>query len=460
MSSSKYQSFWPLPGGIENFVASLNSALAFIRDNQPTEEQLTKWFFNTFPGVKKERNVRSYINITLKHSGLVVINRTGIILSKDGKKYLEHPNNKLLFQILDNNVLGFSEMVLLLGRKPHNLDELHKALIKELETYRVKWTAAYGQPYWRVNWLRSMGLITVHGHAFCLTDAGQELLAELGGPIIKEPKEHEVKRIEELTPESTVEKICTKLKETEHLSSDPEKYEETIAEALAFLGFDVEHRGEPGETDVIAIADLADEKYTIILDGKTTATEKIIDRHISWPTIEEHRERHQADYAVVVGPSFAGGDLLERARTRYKVLLLETDTLIELLRIHSSTPLNLLDLKELFSKVGLLRLGENKEFMEKRKEYEKQLKLPSNILSKLQELQKSGEPTTVGDIRWALEKKFTTEEILDALNLLQSMGMVKKTEKEEYIAIMMPKVAATKLRVLGEAIKDSFSKTS
>jgi tetratricopeptide (TPR) repeat protein len=189
MSSSKYQSFYPLPGGIENFVVWLNNALAFIRDNKPTEEQLTKWFFNTFPDVKKERNVRSYINTTLKHSGLVVINRTGIILSEDGKKYLEHPNNKLLFQILDNNVLGFSETVLLLGRKPHNLDELHKALIKELETYRVEWTAAHGQPYWRVNWLRSMGFVAFHGHVFCLTDAGQELLAELGGSIIKEPKE-------------------------------------------------------------------------------------------------------------------------------------------------------------------------------------------------------------------------------------------------------------------------------
>jgi hypothetical protein len=60
-----------------------------------------------------------------------------------------------------------------------------------------------------------MGFVAVHGHAFCLTDAGQELLAELGGPLIKETKEHEVKRIEGLTPESTVEKICTKLKETD-----------------------------------------------------------------------------------------------------------------------------------------------------------------------------------------------------------------------------------------------------
>jgi hypothetical protein len=453
MTVLKFKSFWPLPGGIENFVESLKKALTYIRNNKPTEEQLTKWFFDTFPDVTKERNVRSYINNTLKHSGLLIIDRTGITLSQDGNKYLEHPDNKFLFQTLDKNVLGFSEMLTLLGNKPCNLQELHKALIKELEPYHVQWTTAYGQPYWRVNWLRSMGFVTVRGHEFCLTDAGQNLLTELGVTVVKVRKEPKVKPCPEPTPESTAEKICTTLKSTEHASSEPEKYEEAIAEALSFLGFDVEHRGEAGETDVIAIANLGDEKYKIILDGKTTAGEKIIDRHISWPTMDEHREKHRAHYAVVVGPSFAGGDLLERAKMRYKVLCLETDTLIELLRIHSRTPLTLEDLKEVFSKVGLLRLEECTEFRDKKKKYEKQLELVPKLLNKLQELQNLGEPTTVGDLRWALEKKFSTDEIQQALSLLQLFGIVKKTEKEEYIAIMMPKVAAAKLEVLADTIR-------
>jgi len=452
VSKRKFQSFWPLPGGIENFVESLRKALTYIRDDKPTEEQLVRWFFDTFPDLKKEGNVRSYINNTLKHSGLLVIERTGITLSEDGRQYLEHRDNKFLFQTLDKNVLGFIETLTLLGNNSYTLQELHKALTKELESYHVRWTTAYGQPYWRVNWLRSMGFVTIRGHEFCLTDAGQKLLTELGVTVTKVPRLPEVKPPVEPTRESAVEKICIKLKTTEHASSEPEKYEGAIAEALSFLGFDVEHRGEPGETDVIATANLGDEKYKIILDGKTTAGEKIIDRHISWPTMDEHREKHRANYAAVVGPGFAGGDLLERAKTRYRVLCLETDTLIELLRIHSRTPLTLEDLKKVFNNVGLLRLEECTEFRDKRNEYEKQLELIHELLHKMQELQNLDEPTTAGDLRWALEKKFSTDEIQHALSLLQCFGIVKKTEKQEYTATMMPKVAAAKLEVLANAI--------
>lgn len=455
MSHSKYPSFWPFPGGVENFVESLNKALAFIRNNKPSEEQMTKWFFASFPKVKKRGNIRGYISVTLRHSGLVVINRNGITLSEDGKKYLDKPDSKLLFKILDNNVLGFKEALTVLAEKPLNLDEFHKALMKELEPHGVKWTEAHGQPYWRVNWLRALGFVALSGHVFCITNSGRELLTELGISTTERRKETVVQPPPlETTPE-IVEEICNELKATEHASSEPEKYEKAIAVALYFLGFDVQHRGEPGETDVIAMANLGEQKYTIILDGKTTAGEKIIDRHISWPTMEEHREQHKADYAIVVGPSFAGGDLLERAKMRYKVLLLETDVLTKLLKIHSKTPLTLTDLREIFSKVGLLRLEECDELEDKRRKYARQFELLSIILYKLEELQRRGDPTTIADLHWALEKKFDRDEIHESLGLLQHLGIIVKTEREEYIAMMNPEVAAAKLRIFAEAISHS-----
>jgi hypothetical protein len=111
------------------------------------------------------------------------------------------------------------------------------------------------------------------------------------------------------------------------------------------------------------------------------------------------------------------------------------------------------DLKEIFSKVGLLKLEECTEFRDKKEQYEKQFELVPKLLNKLQELQNSDQPTTVVDLRWALEKKFSTDEIQQALSLLQLFGIVKKREKEEYVAIMMPEVAAAKLEVLADSVR-------
>lgn len=86
--------------------------------------------------------------------------------------------------------------------------------------------------------------------------------------------------------------------------------------------------------------------------------------------------------------------------------------------------------------------------MRRKKEYERQLDLIPKVLSKLQHLQSLSEPTTANDLRWALEKKFSVNEISMALNLPQRLGMVQKNEKGEFVALVTPRVAAAKLEAL------------
>lgn len=150
--------------------------------------------------------------------------------------------------------------------------------------------------------------------------------------------------------------------------------------------------------------------------------------------------------------NFAGGDLLERAE-KYKVLLIETDTFIQLLEIHEKTPLTLTDLKEPFCKTGLLGLEDCPDLMSKKEDYEKQLELVSKLFYKLLELQKTGGPTSGKDLWWALERKFTLEKIQATLELLELMGVVKRDERGEFIAIMMPEIVENKLKLLTRAIK-------
>ena len=55
----KYQGFWPLPGGIEHFVDTLQKTLIFIKENRPSEEELSQWFVKNYPTVSGSGSTRS-----------------------------------------------------------------------------------------------------------------------------------------------------------------------------------------------------------------------------------------------------------------------------------------------------------------------------------------------------------------------------------------------------------------
>ena len=177
----------------------------------------------------------------------------------------------------------------------------------------------------------------------------------------------------------------------------------------------------------------------------------VIERQISWPTIRDHREKHGAKYSVIVGPAFAGGDLMRRAND-FKTLLIDTKTLIKLLKIHSKTTISLIDFEEIFSKIGFLNLEDCNKMMRKKGEYERQLDLIPKILVNLQELQALNETTTIDALRWSLNRKYSNKEISHALELLRILEIVKISEREEYVAILNPDVAALKLQQLRNAI--------
>ncbi len=153
---------------------TLRRTLTFIREKKPSEENLRQWFFDRFPKVLHEGATRGFIRTTLWHSGLVDRDKKGHFLTQAGEEYLENPDNTLLFNILDEHVLGFKETLEIISELEPNIEELGKELSKKLS---LTWKAAYGQPYWRVTWLRSMGFVTLEGSIYRLTKAGRTLLS-------------------------------------------------------------------------------------------------------------------------------------------------------------------------------------------------------------------------------------------------------------------------------------------
>lgn len=149
------------------------------------------------------------------------------------------------------------------------------------------------------------------------------------------------------TPDS----IISKLRKTQFMSDSPSEFEKAVRDAFVYLGFSGDLIGGSGDTDILLTANIGKESFKVTIDGKTSKSGKIIDRQIDWISLSDHKIKNKADYIVVVGPSFSGGNLQTRAE-QYKVSLLTTDNLIQLVDSHANFPFTLIEIKDLFSGKG------------------------------------------------------------------------------------------------------------
>ena len=143
------------------------------------------------------------------------------------------------------------------------------------------------------------------------------------------------------------EAIAVELEEAGRDSQSPSRLEEAVKDAMEFLGFEARKISGSGETDVLAEARLGKNRYTIVLDAKSTASGNVAAGQVDMLSIKRHRESHAAHHACVVGPGFAGGELRERA-IEFDTSLLTTTALAELVRLHGSEPATLTELRAVF----------------------------------------------------------------------------------------------------------------
>ncbi|KUK31074.1 MAG: Uncharacterized protein XD63_1671 [Thermoanaerobacterales bacterium 50_218] len=150
---------------------------------------------------------------------------------------------------------------------------------------------------------------------------------------------------------SRVNTIVERLRDAQIRSNSPSDFEKALKDAFDFLGFEAELVGGPGDTDVLLTGNIGQESFKVTVDAKTSSSGKISENQINWPSLRDHRQMNQADFVVVVGPDFSGGNLEKRA-DEYSVCLLKTEELIDLLEAHSRFPFTLTELKDLFKGNG------------------------------------------------------------------------------------------------------------
>lgn len=150
--------------------------------------------------------------------------------------------------------------------------------------------------------------------------------------------------------------IISKLEENQIRSDVSGEYEKAVQEAFDALGYEAQLISGSGDTDVLLTANIGVNSYKVDVDAKTSKSGKIPDAQINWPSLTDHQMKNGSDYIVVVGPSFAGGNLEKRAG-EFKVALLPNEQLVKLLQTHSKFPFSLVELKDLFSITGDISSG-------------------------------------------------------------------------------------------------------
>lgn len=137
--------------------------------------------------------------------------------------------------------------------------------------------------------------------------------------------------------------ISERLRLAQRKSTKPEEFEIAVKDALALLfGDDCSlHLGGSRRPDVR----LDFGSQTVVLDAKSDSQGRVSNPDPKWRVLQRYKQDNHANYVVVVGESFAKGQIRDFA-TQDGVLLMETEALCKAVEYESEYPY---DKKSLFA---------------------------------------------------------------------------------------------------------------
>ncbi len=199
----RQKTFWPLPGGWKKYTHSLNSALKFISDNEPSVDKLVEWFLNSFEKVNIRRNARGYVNNVIKTIGFVNFDDTdNLKINEAGLYYLKNQDIDYLSNVLLNTIYGFKEILLSLDQGDCFIEDISERVSEYLKN-EVDWNTTYPIKY-RIDWLRCLDLVKLNGVKYVLTPKGKHFISSFSESKIEE-KEEINKDLPQQNPEVIIE---------------------------------------------------------------------------------------------------------------------------------------------------------------------------------------------------------------------------------------------------------------
>lgn len=185
----------------------------------------------------------------------------------------------------------------------------------------------------------------------------------------------------------TVEKDIKESVEPEKAKVDVYKttFDRTLKEAFNFLGFDAEIMGYTSKSLLLLTANMGLKTYRVNVDGKALELKMVRNEHIDWDYLKEQRKNNNADFTLIVGPSFSSEDIEKKAASE-NFSILRVEELLKLIKQHAKFPFTLTQMKKLFKNKGDITEPLNKLIKENR-ERKILLKNIKNILGEMYKIQ-------------------------------------------------------------------------
>jgi predicted RNA-binding protein with PUA-like domain len=259
-----------MPGGYGGYLVSLRKVCALVADERPTPLELAGRLETVLEVKATAARLRESF---LRKVGLINVQGGVCGLGPWTEKWLASGDDRIIVALLHGRCQFIGEL-LSAARNPHSNDEL---LAVANDMYGMGWDTQT-QIVNRRGWLQSAGMLTDMGDGRVqLSNEGQLLLAQLtlhdpaGEPaVITVVETPAVDSPVELSPPPDsliVEKIVNAIKNSANDSGHPDRFEQVVRDAFAFLGFQAEWLGGSGKTDVLLDAALgATDSYRVVVD--------------------------------------------------------------------------------------------------------------------------------------------------------------------------------------------------
>ena len=189
------------------------------------------------------------------------------------------------------------------------------------------------------------------------------------------------------------------------------------------------------------------------IDAKTVGSGSLGDHQVDWDTLADHRNQHDADHSMLVGPSPSGKRLMDRAANR-TVAVLSTEQLAGLCIQHADAPLGLENYRVLFDTGGAVDMAPIEIAA---RDMARTRDLAAELCAKLAERTGAFGSLTASQLMVMLDqpdKPSSAQEIQRVLDTLASplVGAIQGTADKGYVLASAPRVIQQRLQQLGDLL--------
>lgn len=350
------------------------------------------------------------------------------------------------------------------GEILQNLNEpLTSSQLVKLSKERYGYSqASNGEIRVRLGFLQDAGLVDrIDWQRFRVTSLGKKFASLLSLQRDATDTTQEVKGVDSASGRQRwhiLTEIVRDLKKFSEDGNESKAFEATVGKAFRFMGFDTDHLGGSGQTDVVAHARLAPaDRYRIIIDAKSSSNGVVAESAVNFNVLKDHKKKHSADHVVVVAPDFA--NRLKDWAVNNGVILLRADDLAAMLAQHAIRPVSLIDLRDTFTRVDT----QKDDIFERYQSLERRSSLMRKIMELTFQEAVDEDPVAAGSITleniiYALRKELSprpsNDEIRETLDFLSSPFVAALEEnKGRYKLADSPHNVSLRLYGLGEALK-------